>query len=139
MQLIYVNNSRTYTVACAPAVTGSVFQRRFQLFLGQCGIVDHVLMIVNYFQATFHCFLHKLAAPSRVTSNQFVLCIVDIKEYIQSQNGQQSPIVFKNVHSPNLSPPALQYTALPVFLAGGERLGEWTFQKTMEDCCPFYE
>ena len=36
---------------------------------------------------------------------------------------------------------SLQYTALPFFLcrAGGERLGEWTFCKTIGGCCPFYE
>ena len=34
---IYVNKSRTDTVASAPAVTSLVFMRRFRLFLGQCG------------------------------------------------------------------------------------------------------
>ena len=32
----YVLKSQTVTVACAPAVTGSVFMRRFRLFLEQC-------------------------------------------------------------------------------------------------------
>ena len=32
---IYMDNSQTYSVASAPAVTGSVFKQIFRLFLGQ--------------------------------------------------------------------------------------------------------
>ena len=45
---VYVHKRHTYTVESAPTETGSVFMRRFRLFLGQCAGVKHFM---------FYCFL----------------------------------------------------------------------------------
>ena len=36
---IYMDDSQTYSVASAPAVTGSVFKQIFRLFLGQSNLL----------------------------------------------------------------------------------------------------
>ena len=114
----------------------------FHFFLGKMSLPQTIYFSISD-------FWYKLTQPN-VQSDWSICCLKSQPNNIYlTENGHHSSAVLKKVDSPNLSPPALQYTALSCSIlhflfvcitahrAGGKRLGDSTFFKTTGEWCRF--